>query len=160
MAQTLSLNYTFCLIAPKTVSRGEGYRLISDITNKGFKIISLVQKALCIHDVRALFPEETVAKLYPGISKTSVALLLEKNYAVADLRRLSGDIPSCHMGLVEKYRPKSLPVVTGDDIVMYSAVSAEDAYKKSKVLFPLGLVDSCFLTNKELPSDGNTPNKD
>ena len=88
-------NRTFTMIKPDAVKNGHIGNILAMITNAGFKIVSLKLTQLTVADAQAFYAVHSERPFYEELvefmsSGPIVAMILEKDNAVADFRALIG----------------------------------------------------------------------
>jgi nucleoside-diphosphate kinase len=86
---------TFSIIKPDAVRNGHTGAILAEIEKAGFKIVSIKRQSISQHQAKGFYAVHSQRPFFDGLTKFMssgpiVLMVLEKENAIADLRKLMG----------------------------------------------------------------------
>jgi nucleoside-diphosphate kinase len=93
--QTSVAQRTFSIVKPDAVKKGYTGAILAEITRAGFQIVAIKQQSISVEQAKGFYAVHSGKPFFDGLcafmsSGPLVLLVLEKENAIADLRKLMG----------------------------------------------------------------------
>ncbi len=149
----MAIQRTFAMIKPDSYKNGHVGEILSMIEKKGFKIVHLQSLKFTDKSAKTFYKEHEGKSFFNGLiesicSDKIVAMVLEKDNAISDLRKLMGntDPSKAEAGTIRKLFGKGMP-----DNAIHGSDSAESA--KREITFIFGEFASIPSVDKKAAKD-------